>query len=268
MSFSNAAEVASRAGVVQQATPKAPRTTQQAESAHQNVSWGESEEFSLLSADSTPTNATSGERRLSRREARRRREAEGDAPVQNDAIHSNEDVGESGGRSRTSDAKGTRKTGKKSRLQKRRGADWTPERGLKTAQNLLNQQGLMAQASVQFEQNRAPQAHKELTPFGQQQAMLDSLISMTECLYQQHTGDKAGEIYNRPACRQILTALRGLKDQAQGVEGEVSNPVLEVAPKKRKKREFMAQMRRIERVHVALNPVQLPEDYEPLDLVA
>ena len=27
----------------------------------------------------------------------------------------------------------------------------------------------------------------------------------------QHTGDKAGEIYNRPATRQILQALQGLK---------------------------------------------------------
>lgn len=267
MSFSNAAEVATRAGVIQQAAPKiAKAPQQQPESAHSSVSWGESEEHSLLSTDSTPTNSTSSDKRLTRRETRRRRASEGDTPVHNEAVQAEGEVGESGGRRKADEAKAAKKAAKKAKVHPRRASDWTPTKGLRTAQSLLNQQGLMAQASVQFEQNRAPVNREGMTAFGQQQAMLDSLISMTECLYQQHTGDKAGEIYNRPACRQILTALKGLKDQAQGVgEGDT---VVEIQPRRRKKREFMAQMARIERVQTSLNPIALPEDYEPLDLVA
>lgn len=50
-----------------------------------------------------------------------------------------------------------------------------------------------------------------LSPRGRQTRMLNNLIAYQQNNYMQHTGDKAGEIYNRPATRQILQALQGLK---------------------------------------------------------
>ena len=191
----------------------------------------------------------------SRRETRRRRKAEVET-------RRTEDGREVEGRKKTSDVEKTGKTEKKSKALLRRAANWTPERGYKQAQALLNQQSLLQQASIQYEQNR-PADQGARSPFGQQQAMLDSLINMTEMLYQQHTGDLAGEIYNRPATRQILTALKGLKEGAMGNE----DPVPVQAPR-RKKREFMAQMARIEKTQQKLEPLVFPADYEPLDLVA
>lgn len=138
------------------------------------------------------------------------------------------------------------------------------EKGYQRAQALMNQQALMQRASVNFEQNRRdPQ--NPTSPFGKQQAMLDSLIDMTDILYQQHTGDKAGEIYNRPAARQILSALRGLKDGAMPKTEVAEAP----APKPKKKKQEAAELAHIERVQrKVLDPIQLPEEYEPLDLVA
>ena len=77
-------------------------------------------------------------------------------------------------------------------------------------------------------------------------------------------GDKAGEIFSRPATRQLLTALKGLKNGAVGAEE--TSP--EVQAPRRSKREFQSQLDRIERVQNFINPAPLPADYEPLDLVA
>jgi len=258
VSFSNkAAEVATRTGAVQTAaqssSSKSTRVTREAESARV-ATYGEDHEEA--SADANSASFAPSEKKISRRETRRRRTSQLETRRQ-------EESQEVEGRRKSGESESARKVEKKAKLHPRRDSNWTPDRGLKTAQNLLNQQALLAQASIQFEQQRGP-AQPAMGPFGQQQAMLDSLINMTEMLYHQHTGDKAGEIYNRPATRQILTALKGLKDGA--LQSDESAP--EVRPRRMKKREFQAQMTRIERVQRSLDPVVLPADYEELDLVA
>jgi hypothetical protein len=265
MSSPKAAEVASRAGVVQQAAPKAVKSTREQEridSAHVAHEDGDEAHGAEASLQASP------EKRIARQANTRRRRAE-----QGD-VRRQDETRESEGRLKTGEtesseaARSTKKSEKKSKVLLRRDASWTPERGLAQAQSTLNQQGLLNQASIQFEQANRDNLHQPYSPFGQQQQMLDALINMTEMLYHQHTGDKAGEIYNRPATRQILSALKGLKDQGQGTAVSSDSPVAEVRPRRRKKREFMAEMARIERVQKSLQPVALPADYEPLDLVA
>lgn len=251
-----AAEVASRTGAVQTAAqtvaPKSTKTNRDAEAARV-ATYGE-EEFH--GGESNIAAFVPTEKTKTRRETKRRRAA-------NVETRRTEEGREVEGRKKTGDVDSSGKVEKKSKSLLRRASNWTPDRGFKAAQAVLNQQSLLQQASIKFEQNR-PADQGAMSPFGQQQAMLDSLINMTEMLYHQHTGDKAGEIYNRPATRQILTALKGLKDGA--LNGE--EPVQEVRAPKRKKREFMAQMARIEKVQRSLEPAAFPADYEPLDLVA
>ena len=263
MSSPKAAEVASRAGVVQQVAPKPVKSTREQdrlESTH--VVHEESEEAHGAEAGLQ----ASPEKRIARQANTRRRRAEQGEVRRQDETRESEGRLKTGESESTEATRSSKKAEKKAKSLLRRDANWTPERGLAQAQSSLNQQGLLNQASIQFEQaNR--QNQQPYTPFGQQQQMLDALINMTEMLYHQHTGDKAGEIYNRPATRQILSALKGLKDQGQP-STNTENNVTEVRPRKRKKREFMAEMARIERVQKSLQPVTLPSDYEPLDLVA
>lgn len=91
----------------------------------------------------------------------------------------------------------------------------TPEEiGRKVAQAKLNEQGKLAETRYLYQQ-RMQQSNQDpnnaLSPGARQKRMLNSLISYQQNNYMQHTGDKAGEIYNRPATRQILQALQGLK---------------------------------------------------------
>ena len=255
--MSHAAEVASRTGAVQSAVQSvAPKQTSAKTS--RDIDDARVATYGEEDAQAFGNNATAfapTEKPRSRRETRRRRQASVET-------RRTEEGREVEGRKKTSDVEKTGKTEKKSKVLLRRAANWTPDRGYKIAQAVLNQQSLLQQASIKFEQNR-PADPGVMSPFGQQQAMLDSLINMTEMLYHQHTGDLAGEIYNRPATRQILTALKGLKEGAMGTE--------EAAPvraPKRKKREFLAQMARIEKTQQKLEPQAFPADYEPLDLVA
>ena len=94
-------------------------------------------------------------------------------------------------------------------------AKGTPEEiGRKVAQAKLNEQGKLAETRFLYQQrmnstNTDP--NNALSPQARQKRMLNSLISYQCNNYMQHTGDKAGEIYNRPATRQILQALQGLK---------------------------------------------------------
>lgn len=265
MSFnSKAAEVASRTGALQTAVAPKVKTTKEADAARRDVYFGNDESDESGHGFSEPSAAgsskfTAADRKQLRRETRRRRQELG---TQNNST----EVGRGQG---SKEATRTSKTGKadKTELKSRRGTEPSAaDRGLRTAQEVLHQNSLLQQASIQFERTRQAPAEPS-SPFGQQQAMLDSLINMTEMLYHQHTGDKAGEIYNRPATRQILTALKGLKDAAQP---KVEQTTDEVAPvRKKKKKEFRAQMARLERLqHVVLEPPVAPVDYEPLDLVA
>ena len=260
MSFSNAAaEVATRSGAVQTAAqsvaPKTTKSTRDSESARQ-ATYTEDHEEGGSASESNAASFAPSEKKIGRRETRRRR-------ASNVETRRQEEGREVEGRRKTGETESTGKAEKKAKVHPRRASNWTPDRGLQTAQSLLNQQALLNQASIRFEQQRGP-AEPAMTPFGQQQAMLDSLINMTEMLYHQHTGDKAGEIYNRPATRQILTALKGLKDGAMSGD----EPVAEVRAPRLKKREYMAKMARIERVQRSLEPQALPADYEALDLVA
>lgn len=246
---------------MQTTAPKSLKSQREADSTHQAavVAPEDSEEGGLFGAQAGALGGE-GDKKVTRQRSARRRRASG---LQ---TRSKEESREISGKRKTAEAEESKRADKAEKARKahpRRGADWTPAQGLRNAQNVLQQQSLINQAALQFEQNRG-ELPQTLTPFGQQQAMLDSLINMTEMLYHQHTGDKAGEIYNRPATRQILTALKGLKDGAQG-RGDSSD-----AGKVRslKKREFKAQLARIEKTHVALQPQALPLDYEPLDLVA
>ena len=239
----------------QSVAPKSQKISRDGESAR-IATYGEDHEEGPSAGEGGAASFAPSDKRIARRQTRRRRAA-------NVETRRQEEGREVAGRRQTGETESTKKAEKKAKIHPRRAANWTPDRGLKTAQNLLDQQALLNRAGIQFEQQRGP-VENAMTPFGQQQAMLDSLINMTEMLYHQHTGDKAGEIYNRPATRQILTALKGLKDGALQDDESVS----EVRPQKRKKREFMAQMTRIERVQRSLEPHALPTDYEPLDLVA
>lgn len=256
-----AAEIASRNGQVQTAVAPKVKTTREADAARREVYFGNeeaeegSDSLSFSSAGASGTRFSAEEKKLARKQSKRRR------------------LSELQGRSDTSEARRSRgsqeggrvgKSGKADKQGAHRYGDWGTERGYRQAQDTLRQQELLQKTHIQFQQARQDDPQGVNTPFGQQQAMLDSLISMTEMLYHQHTGDKAGEIYNRPATRQILTALKGLKDAAQPKTEET-----ETAPRRMKKKEFRAQMARLEKVQSAvLEPPAPPADYEPLDLVA
>jgi len=260
VSYSQAAEVATRAGAVQAAAPKSLQKNREADSLRQTNVEDVEEALAAFSGEDVGSAKSSlaGDKKLTRRETRRRR-------AQGSETRRREEAREVKGQEQTKSTESSKRSEKAEKARQvgpRRSPDWTPDKGLATAQSVLNEQSLLKQASIQFEQQYRQDG--QLSPFGQQQAMLDSLINMTEILYHQHTGDKAGEVYNRPATRQILTALRGLKDQVHP-KSESDAPA---APRKMKKREFKAQMERIERVQRSLEPVKLPDDYEALDLVA
>jgi len=254
VNLSQKAEIATRTGAVQTATQSAsPKiaTNKTDESLREFASGEEAEE---AGARGPKAKTSSAPKKLTRRETRRRRQAQVE-------LKGTDSAREESARVKSEEVDSSAPTGKKSRVQERQ---LSPQKGLKTAQNLLHQQSLLAQASIQFEQARGPQPGVS-TPFGQQQAMLDSLIRMTEMLYHQHTGDKAGEVFGRPETRRLLGALKGLKNGAIGSGEEASS---EMPVPRRSRREFKAQMDRIERVQRALKPMELPADYEPLDLVA
>ena len=103
----------------------------------------------------------------------------------------------------------------------------TPEEiGRKVAQQRLNEQGKLAETRYLYQQ-KLSQSNKDpnnaLSPQARQKRMLNSLISYQQNNYMQHTGDKAGEIYNRPATRQILQALQGLKSAPSSADSKGSN---------------------------------------------
>lgn len=239
--MANAADIAARSGIAQQA-PVSNSRTREKDAERSSTLLDESDEHAPSFAPS--------ERKVVRRETRKRQKLR----TRESQIRDTE------GRKRSSEVEASAQTTKTDKSSTRK-APMPPAQGIKKAQNLLHQQSLLNQASIQFEQFRGPQEGAN-SAFGQQQAMLDSLIRMTEMLYQQHTGDKAGEIYHRPEARKILTALKGLK------AGPSAQTAGEPAAPHRSKREIRAQLERIERIQQSLQPVAPPPDHEPLDLVA
>ncbi len=239
--MANAADIAARSGIAQQAPVTTSRTREK-----------DAERTSPLfdeSDDHAPSFAPS-ERKVVRRETRKRSKLR----TRQSQIRDTE------GQKRSAEVEVSTQSSKTEKGSARK-APLPPAQGIKKAQNLLHQQSLLNQASIQFEQFRGPQ-EGATSGFGQQQAMLDSLIRMTEMLYHQHTGDKAGEIYHRPEARKILTALKGLK------AGPSAQATSEPVAPRRSKREIVAQLERIERIQQSLQPIAPPADYEPLDLVA
>lgn len=116
---------------------------------------------------------------------------------------------------KTEGTKGKAETAPQSDAKEAKSSKGTPEEiGRKVAQQKLNEQGKLAETRFLYQQ-RMNQTNTDpnnaLSPQARQKRMLNSLISYQQNNYMQHTGDKAGEIYNRPATRQILQALQGLK---------------------------------------------------------
>lgn len=119
-------------------------------------------------------------------------------------------------------AKPKAETAAQAEAKETKAAKATPEEiGRKVAQQKLNEQGKLAETRYLYQQ-RLQQSNQDpnnaLSPQARQKRMLNSLISYQQNNYMQHTGDKAGEIYNRPATRQILQALQGLKNGSSSTD--------------------------------------------------
>ena len=95
----------------------------------------------------------------------------------------------------------------------RAGGATPQELGRKLAMTRLHEQSRLNQTRLQFESARRQESdpNSTLTPQGRQRGMLNNLIAYQNNNLSQHSGDKCGELYNRPATRQILQALQGLK---------------------------------------------------------
>jgi hypothetical protein len=258
VSVQTAAEVATRSGAVQNpALAKPSRQTRESDNNRDAAPRGEEGDDAAAQAfgNGIAGTAPAPSEKKSGRTKKRRRASEAEVSALRQGRQSKESQ-ESGRLGLSSEAL--------EKARQKAEAAQKAEKGFNRAQALLNQQALMQRASVNFEQGRRDPQHPT-SAFGKQQAMLDSLIDMTDILYQQHTGDKAGEIYNRPAARQILSALRGLKDGAQPKTQVAEAP----APKPKKRKQEEAELARIEKVQrTVLDTFVLPDDYEPLDLVA
>jgi len=147
------------------------------------------------------------------------------------------------------------------------------EVGRKVAQAKLNEQGKLAETRFLYQQKVSAQAQQDpnssLSAQGTKLKMLNNLIRYQECNYMQHTGDKAGEIYNRPATRQILQALQGLKTGSTSgtakSESSTSTSTAGLSPgahkAKTEKANKMLEM-------FMLADKKPPEGYEPTELVA
>lgn len=89
-----------------------------------------------------------------------------------------------------------------------RRSQFTPEQGREMAQAMLAQRGSLAQASFQFEQVRGPE-NVNLTETGRRRATLQAMTRMGETLYQQHSGGRQGESYDKVQLGEMLQALKG-----------------------------------------------------------
>jgi hypothetical protein len=174
---------------------------------------------------------------------------------------------------KTGEAKPKAETAAQAEAKEAKAAKTTPEEiGRKVAQQKLNEQGKLAETRYLYQQklsqsNQDP--NNALSPQARQKRMLNSLISYQQNNYMQHTGDKAGEIYNRPATRQILQALQGLKSGAptQTAEnkssGSTSTGTTSPAAFKAKSEQANKMLEIFMR-----EDTQPPPGYEPTELVA
>lgn len=150
----------------------------------------------------------------------------------------------------------------------------TPEeQGRKLANMKLAEQGRLAQTRLQHaaRSQAANDPNNCLNGQGFQRRLLNACISYQHNNLMQHTGDKAGEIYNRPATRQIFQALVGIKNGGAAGTCKASNDdrgsgnVVAFSPAamkaKTKEANKMLEM-------FMLAEKQPPPGYEPTELVA
>jgi hypothetical protein len=153
-------------------------------------------------------------------------------------------------------------------------AKTTPEEiGRKVAQQKLNEQGKLAETRYLYQQklsqsNQDP--NNALSPQARQKRMLNSLISYQQNNYMQHTGDKAGEIYNRPATRQILQALQGLKGGATSQTSDNKSTSSTSTASTTSPAAFKAKSEQANKMLEIFmrEDTQPPPGYEPTELVA
>lgn len=143
--------------------------------------------------------------------------------------------------------------------------------GRQIAQQKLNERGKLAETQHRYQAwaNQSRQdSNNALSPQGQQRQMLNNLIRYQECNYLQHTGDKAGEIYNRPATRQILQALQGLRNG--GGSGKTESTSSSTTSASTSPAAFKAKTREANKMleMFMLADKQPPPGYEPLEHVA
>lgn len=150
----------------------------------------------------------------------------------------------------------------------------TPEEiGRKVAQQKLNEQGKLAETRYLYQQ-RLSQSNQDpnnaLSPQARQKRMLNSLISYQQNNYMQHTGDKAGEIYNRPATRQILQALQGLKNGSSQSTSDSKSSSSTTLASNTSPAAFKAKSEQANKMlEVFMRAdMQPPPGYEPTELVA
>ena len=110
----------------------------------------------------------------------------------------------------TSDVRGQSEAQGTDKAQAQSDAADTKALGYAKAASKLNEQSKMVQASVKHEQAQRENPQPELSAAGRKRGMLGNLVNWTGINHAQHTGDKAGEAYNRRGAREAHMALKGL----------------------------------------------------------
>ncbi len=205
MSLPRASDIAANTGIAQSyIQPKAPKTDKKAEEAKAKTLKGEDEEGeggAQAGAKGAGKNGGAAAANFDQGDKQK---------VKRKRVKLSELTSKKTGETKAKAETAPQQEAKEARLNKT-----TPEEiGRKVAQQKLNEQGKLAETRFLYQQ-RMQQSNADpnnaLSPQARQKRMLNSLISYQQNNYMQHTGDKAGEIYNRPATRQILQALQGLK---------------------------------------------------------
>ena len=205
MSLPRASDIAANTGIAQSyIQPKAPKTDKKAEEAKAKTLKGEDEE-----GDGGPQGGAKGAGKNGGAAAANFDQGD-KQKVKRKRVKLSELTGK-----KAEGTKAKAETAPQQEAKEAKANKTTPEDiGRKVAQQKLNEQGKLAETRFLYQQkmqqsNADP--NNALSPQARQKRMLNSLISYQQNNYMQHTGDKAGEIYNRPATRQILQALQGLK---------------------------------------------------------
>lgn len=206
MSLPRASDIAANTGIAQSyIQPKAPKTDKKAEEAKAKTLKGEDEE-----GEGGAQGGAKGAGKSGGAGAAQAFDQGDKQKVKRKRVKLSELTSKKTGETKAKAETAPQQEAKDARVNKT-----TPEEiGRKVALAKLNEQSKLAETRFRYEQkmqqsNADP--NNALSPQARQKRMLASLINYQHNNYMQHTGDKAGEIYNRPATRQILQALQGLK---------------------------------------------------------